>query len=383
MQAMKKINDDIEKIGSRLKAIFRASLIAILVNVSLGIFKMIVGVISKSIAITLDAVNNFTDAGSSLITILSSTLASKDPDKKHPFGYGRVEYLGTLLIAVLILYAGVTSFIESVKSIIHPEIAEYSMVSIIIIIVAVVAKALLAVYISNVGKKVSSDSLIAAGKESIGDIAISVATIVAVIIYVNTGISLEAWLGTIIAIFIIKAGFEILIETIAKILGTGADAELVRNIKKAITEQEEVVGAFDLVLHNYGPEAYLGSVHIEVEDTYPISKFDSLSRIIQEDIVKRFGVYLSAIGVYSVNTTDSNIIAIREEVKTLVLDIKNVKQLHGFHIDEDRKNMRFDVVISFEADDRRKVYCEVVKAVENKYPEYNIEIGMDMDYNEI
>ena len=380
---MGKGNDDIEKNGSRLKAIFRASVVAILVNVSLGIFKMIVGLISRSIAITLDAVNNFTDAGSSLITILSSTFASKDPNKKHPFGYGRIEYLGTLLIAVLILYAGVTAFVESVKSIIHPEVPTYSTISIVIIIVAVVAKTFLTIYITNVGKKVRSDSLIASGKESLGDIAISIATVVAVFIYVLAHVSVEAWLGTVIALFIVKAGVETLFETVAKILGTGADVALVRDIKKAIAEQEEVVGAFDLVLHNYGPDEYLGSVHIEVEDTLPINKLDDLSRRIQEDILERFGVYMSAIGVYSVNTTDESIISIREDVKETVLGIKHVNQLHGFYLDKEKKDMRFDVVVSLEAEDRRKVHNEVIKKLEEQYPEYRINAGMDIDYNEI
>lgn len=380
---MKKINDDVEKAGSRLKTIFRASFVAIIVNIALGIFKMIVGLISKSIAITMDAVNNFTDAGSSLITILSSSFASKDPDKKHPFGYGRVEYLGTLLIAVLILYAGVTALVESVKNIIHPEVAEYSTVSIIIIVVAVVVKTFLTIYISKVGKSVGSDSLIASGKESLADIAISTATVIAVFIYIGTGVSIEAWLGIIIALFIIKAGAETLFETVAKLLGTGADAALVRDIKRAVAELDGVVGAYDLVLHNYGPDAYMGTVHVEVEDTFPISKFDNLSRLIQEEIIERFGVYLSAVGVYSVSTTDEKIIAIREDVKSIALGTQYVNQLHGFGVDEDRKSMRFDVVISLEAPDRRKVYCDVIEKVEKKYPEYTLSVGMDMDYNEI
>lgn len=378
---MKKIND--EKTSSRLKSIFRASVVAIIVNISLGIFKAIVGIISNSIAITLDAINNFTDAGSSLITIFSTTFASKDPDKKHPFGYGRTEYLGTLLISVLILYAGITSLIESIKSIINPQVAEYSTVAITIVIVAILAKAGLSVYLTRVGKKAKSDSLVASGKESIGDIAISVTTVIAAFIFIFTGISIEAWLGALIAIFIIKAGCEMSLETISKILGTGAEASLVRDIKSAIKEQPNVIGAYDLVLHNYGPDAYLGSVHIEVEDTVSISKFDELSRAIQEDIIERFGVYLAAIGVYSVNTQDANAIAIRENVKSIAINTKHVAQLHGFYIDEVKKVMRFDLVISFEASDRRTVYSDVISRISAEYPDYTITAGMDMDYNEV
>ena len=380
---MGQINDAAENTGSRLKAIFRASVVAILVNISLGIFKAIVGIISNSIAITLDAINNFTDAGSSFITILSSSFASKDADKKHPFGYGRIEYLGTLLIAVLILYAGITSLIESIKSIINPEAPEYSTVSLVIVIVAVIVKFLLTIYITRVGKKVNSDSLIASGKESIGDVAISIATVVAALLFVSFGISIEAWLGAVIALFIVNAGVETLFETVAKLLGTGADASLVRDIKKAIAENDAVVGAYDLVLHNYGPDDYLGSVHVEVEDTLPISKFDNISRMIQEDIAKRFGVNLTAIGLYSVNTVDESIISMREKVRTIALDTEFVNQLHGFYVDENTKNMRFDIVISLEAGDRRKVYRDVIEKVEKEYPEYTVKAGMDMDYNEI
>lgn len=372
-----------QKNEERLKLILKASVITILGNLAIGIFKAIVGVISGSIAITMDAINNFTDAGSSLITILSSYFATKAPNKKHPFGYGRTEYLGTLLIAIIILYAGITAFVESVRSIVHPKTAEYSKISLIIIIVAVIVKAVMSVYISKVGKKAKSDSLIAAAKESVGDIAISIATIVAAMIYIYAHISIEAWLGAIIAILIIKTGVEIVAETIGKILGTGGDAELVKNIKRAIAEHDKVLGAYDLVLHNYGPDAYLASVHIEVVDTLLISEFDELSRKIQNDILERFGVYLSAIGVYSVNTKDRQVIEVREDVKTIALGMEFVNQIHGFYLDETNKNMRFDMVVSFDAKDRKKVYTDVLEKLKQKYPEYEINAGMDADYNEI
>lgn len=372
-----------EKPVDRLKTIFIASVVAILGNVSIGIFKAIVGYITNSIAITMDAINNFTDAGSSLITILSSYFATKEPDKKHPFGYGRTEYLGTLLIGILILYAGITSFIESVKSIINPETAEYSLISLVIIVVAVIIKMAMTIYISKTGKKVKSDSLIAAAKESIGDIAISFATIVAALIYVYAHISIEAWLGVIIAIMIIKAGAETLIETIGKILGTGADVALVKNIKKAIAKHDDIYGAYDLVLHNYGPDAYLASVHIEVADTMSMNGMDDLTRKLQEDILNQFGVYLTAVGVYSVNTKDEQIIEIRENVKEIALGIQYVNQIHGFYIEEDKKIMRFDAVISFDAPDRRKVYNDVIKRINEKYPDYIINAGLDSDFNEL
>ncbi len=375
---IKNKNDVVTK---RFKTILRTSIVGILVNALLGVFKAIVGTVSNSIAITMDAVNNFTDAGSSLITILSTTFSVKAPNKKHPFGYGRIEYMGTLLIAILILYAGVTSLIESIKGIITPETAEYSTVSIIIICIAVVVKIGLAIFFSKVGRKVKSDSLIATGKEAIGDIAISVATVVAVVIYIFTGFSIEAWLGAAIAGFIIKSGVEILIETIGKILGKGADVEIVKNIKKEIASFDEVDGAFDLVLHNYGPDTYMGSIHVEVSDTLSINEFDALTRRIQERVFEKFGIFITAVGVYSVNTTDEKVIETRESVKELVSNIEHVKQIHGFYLDD--KTMRFDAVISFAARDRRAVYDQVVEQVGEKYPEYKLVVGFDMDFNEI
>lgn len=368
---------------SRIKTILKASVVAIIVNVGIGIFKAIVGLVTNSIAITMDAINNFTDAASSFITILSSYFAAKDADMKHPFGFGRTEYLGTLLIGGIITYAGATSFVESVKQIINPETAEYSAVTLTIIIVAIVAKALLSVYISKAGKKANSDSLIASAKESVGDIAVSIATVVAAFIYIFANISIEAWLGAVIALLIFKTGVEVLKETVDKILGAGGDAALVRDVKAAIREHEGVIGAFDLVLHNYGPDSYLASVHIEVEDTFPISKFDNLSREITRDIMDKFGIYMSAIGVYSVNTTDDKIIEIRENVKKIALDFDYVNQLHGFYINQEQKEMRFDLVISFGTKDRRKVHDDVVAEIQKAYPEYKVEAGMDTDYNEI
>lgn len=366
----------------RLKKILQASIVAILVNVALGIFKAIVGLVSHSVAIMTDAINNFTDAASSFITILSARLSAKDPDKKHPFGYGRTEYLGTFLIGGLILYAGITAFTESVKKIIHPEAADYSIVTLVIIIVAVLAKVALTMYIVRVGKSTKSDSLIASGKEATADIAISIATVLAAVLYLLTEIAIEAWLGVVIAIVIIKSGLETLKETVDKILGTGADAALVQDIKKAITANEGVNGAYDLILHNYGPDFSMASVHVEVADTLTAGEFDTLTRKIQNEILEKFGVFLTAIGLYSVNSQDDEVIRIREEVRKIALSEPAVHQMHGFYLDRETKQMRFDLVISFEVKDRRETYREVMKRIQEAFPEYQISAGMDTDFNE-
>lgn len=368
---------------NRMKSILRVSVISIIVNIALGIFKAIVGFVTNSVAITLDAVNNLTDAGSSIITIVSTYFASKTADKKHPFGYGRTEYLGTLLIGGLILYAGITAFVESVKKIISPEIAEYSGTMLMILVVAVLVKIMLALYTIKTGKSVNSDSLIASGKEAFSDVAISVATILAALLYMYAGVSIEAWLGAVIAILIIKAGIETLKETIDKILGASVDVELVKNIKSTISKIDGVEGAYDLVLHNYGPEMYMGSVHIAVEDTMTIDEFDNLSRRVNDEIFNTFGVGLSAIGLYCVSTKKEETIAIRKRVQTLACEDSLVRSMHGFFVDTKTKKMRFDLVISFDSKDRKKTYAEAVSRISKEYPGYEILAGMDIDYNEI
>lgn len=368
---------------NRLKTIMRASIVGIATNIALGAFKAFVGLLTHSVAITMDAINNFTDAASSFITILATTFSSKSADRKHPFGYGRMEYLGTLLIGGLILYAGVTALVESVKKIINPEVSEYTTVALVIVIVAVLVKIALTIYVVKTGQRVKSDSLIASGKEAIGDVAISIATILAAVVYMAFNISLEAWLGAIIAIVIIKAGIETLKETIGKILGEPTDVALVKSVKAAIAAHEGVHGAYDLIMHDYGPDAYIASVHIAVDDTLALNDLDTLSRQIEDDILEQFGVFLSAIGIYSVNSTDPETINAREAVSNMVMQNDYVNQMHGFYFNTEKKQMRFDLVISLDAGDRIAVYKEVVAQVQAAYPDYALQIGMDTDYNEL
>ena len=367
---------------SREKTIVRTSIIGIIANVFLAAFKAVIGLMTNSIAIVLDAINNISDAGSSLITIIGTKLAGREPDKKHPFGYGRIEYLSAMIISVIVLYAGITSLVESVKQIVHPETPDYNTVSLIIVAVAVAVKILLGRYVKSVGVKVNSDSLINSGEDATLDSVISASTLVAAGIFLIFHISLEAWLGAVISLVIIKSGIEMLRDTISQILGEKNDPELARSIKKTVVSFPEVQGAYDLVLNNYGPDTWNGSIHIEVPDTYSADRLDQLIRDIQTAVYKQHQVILTAIGVYSMNTRDEEVIETQKKVREIVFSHQYVKQMHGFYLIKDQKAMRFDIVVSFDAEDRKAVYEEVLADVQKAFPDYTLQVAMDTDFAE-
>ena len=368
--------------SSREKTIIRTSIIGIIANVLLAAFKAMIGLMAHSIAIVLDAVNNVSDAGSSLITIVGTRLAGREPDKKHPFGYGRIEYLSAMIISVIVLYAGITSFVESVKQIIHPETPDYNTVSLIVVAVAVVVKILLGRYVKGIGQKVKSDSLVNSGEDATLDSIISASTLVAAGIFLLFDISLEAWLGAIISLVIIKSGLEMLRDTISRILGERNDAELARAIRSTVTSFPDVHGAYDLVLNNYGPDTWNGSIHIEVPDTYSADQLDQLIREITLKVLSEHHVILTAIGVYSMNTKDPEIIEAYRKVRDLVLAHEHVKQIHGFYLQAEKKAMRFDIVISFDAKNRQAVWQDTVTDVQKAFPDYQLQVAMDTDFAE-
>lgn len=367
---------------SREKTIVRTSIIGIVANVFLAAFKAVIGLMTHSIAIVLDAVNNISDAGSSLITIIGTKLAGREPDKKHPFGYGRIEYLSAMIISVIVLYAGVTSFTESVKKIISPQTPEYTVVSLVIVAVAVVVKIVLGRYVKSVGTKVNSDSLVNSGEDATLDSIISASTLVAAVIFMIFGLSLEAWLGAVISLVIIKSGFEMLKDTISQILGERSDPELAKSIKQTVTDFDGVEGAYDLVLNNYGPDSWNGSVHIEVPDTYSADQLDRLIREIQMAVYSKHLVILTAIGVYSINTKDEEAKAVEQKVREIVFSHDHVLQLHGFYLTKETNTIRFDVVISFDEPNRREAYQSIVSDVQKAFPDHQLQIALDTDFSE-
>ena len=380
---MNEQNKDIAALAAeREKTIVRTSIIGIGANVLLAAFKAVIGIVSNSIAVTLDAVNNLSDALSSVITIIGAKLGAKQPDKKHPLGYGRIEYLSSMLVAAIVLYAGVTSLVESVKKIIHPEAADYSAISLVIIAVAIVVKLVLGAYVKKQGEKVNSGALIASGSDASFDAILSASVLASAIIFLIWGISLEAYVGVVISAFIIKAGCEMMSETLNDIIGQRDDAEEVKALKKLICEDEAVLGAYDVTLFNYGPSRNYGTVHLELPDTMTVDEVDRITRRVQGKVFQETGVILTGIGVYSFNTTDDEAAKMREIIRKTIMAHDWALQMHGFYADTEKKTARFDVVVSFDID-KKEATAIMQEEISKLYPDYTFTIVPDVDMTDL
>ena len=366
----------------RTKKIVQTSIVGIIANVFLAAFKAFVGIISNSVAITMDAVNNLSDAMSSFITIVGARLSAKEPDKEHPYGYGRIEYLTTMVIGVIILYAGITSLIESVQKIINPATPDYSAAALIIVTAAIIVKILLGLYTKKSGEKLSSDSLVASGKDALNDSIISASTLLAAIIFITTGLSIEAFVGILIAVMIIKTGFETLKETIGEILGARISTEISRSVKNSINSFPEVNGVYDLLIHDYGNQKLVGSAHIEIPDDITVPQIDKLERQIATKVLKDTGIFISGISIYSMNTSNQKATELRAKVNEIIKDYPNALQMHGLYIDEEEKKITFDLVISFKEKDKKGVIDKVKERVEKIYEGYDVQIALDYDYSD-
>ena len=366
----------------REKEIIKVSIIGIIANLFLAAFKAAIGALTNSIAITLDAVNNLSDVLSSIITIIGTRIAGRKPDKKHPLGHGRVEYLSAGLIAIIVLYAGITSLVESVKKILNPSEPEYTNIALIIVAVAVVVKLVLGSYVKSKGKKLNSDSLVASGEDARLDAVISASTVVAALIYIFWGVSLESYLAALISLVIIKAGYEMISETLSEIIGERIDKDVIDELKQTIMEFDDVYGVYDVVLHNYGPDTLIGSLHIEVLDTYTAGQLDELQRHLMKAAYDKNNIILAGISVYARNSKDDRAKQDFEKVRRLVMSHKYVLQMHGFYINYEEKIMNFDIILDFDSPDRNEEYLHILSDVNEAFPDFAIGITLDLDVSD-
>jgi len=365
----------------RGKQIIKISITGILVNALLVVVKIIIGLLTNSIAIILDAVNNLSDAFSSIITIIGTKLSVKAPDKKHPYGYGRIEYISSVTIAIIVLVAGLTSFNESVQKIFNPVKADYSAISIIILIFAVFIKYFLGRYFKIQGEKVNSNALIASGTEAVFDAFISLSTVFAAFISLIFNLSVEGVLGVAIALLIVKAGIEILMDTLNNIIGERVDSKISVKLKKKILDYDEVLGAYDLLIHNYGPDKLIGSINIEVKDSMNARQIHILTRRITKEVYLEFGIIIT-VGIYASNSSDEKSAMLKDEILNIISEFKEIIQMHGFYVDYDKNVINFDIILDFRAEEPQKIKEKLHEKLVKEYSEYHFDIVLDMDFSD-
>ena len=366
---------------NRIKKIIKVSTIGIITNIFLVIFKTIIGWISGSISIIMDSINNLSDALSSIVTIVGVFFSKKEPDKEHPYGHGKIEYITSLFIAIIILFTGISFIVESYKKITDNSIATYTPIMLILISVAVITKIVLGTYFKKSGKKLNSNSLIASGIDAMFDALISFSTLVSALIAYFFKISIDGYLGIIIALIIIKSAYKIMSDSFNNIIGTKIDKDIVNKIQKTINKNNKVLGTYDLELHQYGPERIYGSIHIEIEDSLKAKDIHKLTKRISDEIYEKYGVSLT-IGIYSTNTYKDIYAKIKKSIERIIKKYPSIKQFHGYYIDTEKNDISFDLLFDYNEKDTLKIKDEIITKLEKKYDTYKFKITIDNDYND-
>ena len=375
------MEDNNHKMMDRARSIIRTSWIGIAANVLLAAFKAGVGIVASSVAIVMDAVNNLSDALSSVITIVGTKLSQRLADRKHPFGFGRIEYFSAIIIAIIVLSTGITSLIESVKKIFHPTEPSYTTVTLVVIVVAIAVKIVLGLFVKRKGTQLKSDALIASGSDALFDAIITLATLVSAGIMLLWNVSIDGYLGALISLVIIKAGIEMLASPVNELLGTSIPAELTSQIKQEVSEFEGVHGVYDLILHNYGPDVKIGSLHVSVYDTMSAHDIHGLTRKISTQMFMRHGIIMT-VGVYAIATGENRMAELQTQVIQTLSAHQEIEQVHGFYYSERDKMLSVDVVPDISVHDDATLIAQLTAEIQPLVPGMDVVVVVDHNYSE-
>ncbi len=353
--------------------------LGIIVNLLVASTKVIIGLLASSIAIVSEGVNNAADVMSSLLTLIGTKLAAKHPDEKHPFGYGRVEHLTGLVISVIIIVTGVQMLISSVKLVFNPEEISISYITLAIVAVSAVVKFALGAYTQKMSKKADSSALEAVGVDSKGDAYASSVTIISALVFLFFHISIDAYAGIITSFLIIKAGAEILKDTTGEIIGGPGEDELARQIYNEVKQTEGILGAADMMLHNYGPDRWSGSVNIEIDHDKTVGEVYEAIHELQLRIMHEYRVTM-VFGIYAVDNDHEGVKEIRQTIGAFIKTHDDVKSFHAVYLDPNSNRLYVDLIVTYNLRDWKQLEIEFKEYMANFFPDKQIELTIETEF---
>lgn len=365
--------------NSREKNILIATITGILMNLVFGVIKIIIGSLSNSIAITTDAFNNFTDTGSSMITLVGYKLSQKPPDDEHPMGHGRIEYISGVLISVVILFTGLQFLQTSFGRILNPEVLTFSLLQLIIIAATVGGKVFLWLFNNHMGKISNSAALKASGTDALMDVVITTATIISAFITQKFGLVIDGYVGLLISLFILYSGYGIIKEAMSNIIGERADRKLYDEIQRDILSIDPIIGAYDMMLHNYGPVHQIGYLKLELPDYASVEDAYVAMEKAQKMLHSKYDIWFN-FGLHSVNTYDPETRDAQEYIQKIIEENTHSVSSHAFYFSSEEKMIRFDVIVDHQALDYDKVRAQIISELKKKYPDYSFDVDIDIDY---
>ncbi len=348
------------------------SVTGIIVNLILAVAKYFAGVISGSISVTADAINNLSDAGSSIISLIGVKISAKPADKDHPYGHGRVEYISALAVSFVVLLMGIELFKSSVDKIANPVPVKFSWLSLIILVLSIVAKLLLGFFNRHLGKKINSAPMMAVMKDSFSDCLATGVALVAIIVSAFSDVSVDGYLGIIVAGFIFLAGFNILRDTMADLLGKPADKAFTEEIENKILSYDKIVGVHDMIIHDYGPGRKFASAHAEVSSQDDIMEIHDIIDLAERDILNEYGLIIS-IHTDPIVTDDERINHLKEMTVNIVKEISEEMSIHDFRVVDgpSHTNLIFDLIaphkFHLSNDEIRKTIEEKLSKIDERY----------------
>ena len=350
-----------EKVGTK------ASVVGIVTNAALFGLKFILGSMMRSVAVIADGFNNLSDAASSIVSLIGFKVAGKKPDAKHPFGYGRIEYIAALVVSFLILTTGLSVIKDSFANIIKPESLSVTLAGFIGLGISIVAKIVLGLYTKRLGKKIDSISLIASGTDALNDVVVTFATVISMVVFMIFKVNIDGYIGCVVAFFIIKAGIEVVTDALGPLLGQPADKEVVDKIEEIILSGEGIVGVHDLVVHNYGPGRIFASAHAEIPSDCDLLRMHDIIDQIETKIFKEINVEIT-IHFDPIDVNNDNLARMREKVAEVVNNIDSTLKFHDFRMvsGHTHTNLIFDIVYPYNCKLKEE---EVLEKIDEKIDE--------------